>query len=298
MLFQYQITRVLFLSFIVAVGCAHGASSTQKQNPDPHGIGGLGTIQIKYPEGNELGQMRAAEIKRYKVGQPRINHLPKSSFVDFGTEYGSTSRQTDQSFRQRSVNDFLSVLQRNTAGRYPLPSSFGRNLIWAGGIPILLAYGIKPYIEDLEARKKVYIAGLAAAVGLGFACWGLYRLHVSSAQTEQSIIREAVTQHNRFVDDKKFLFADVIDKALKNPVEGDSAHTYIKTLCDTKRLVNNVLDAQKISTATRKKPHPDILQEVRTAYLQAQAPAYRAYIAGGLVGGLSGLCALRQAFKQ
>lgn len=296
-MFQYHIIRAIFLSFIVAVGHVSGASSSGVQNLGPHGLGDLGNRQIIFSSNSLLGRMSSATVNR------TISHLAEWISPTYGTEFLGTRRTTvvgktviALKQRERTVNNFLNILQRDTAGQYPLPSNFWRNFVRAGGISAALLFGIynMPYIKDIDARKKAYIAGLAAVVGLGFACKGLYRLYVPSTQTEDNITTEVVRQHNRFFDDKKLLFEFVMNELLKEPVQGNNAHTYLQLLGEIKTHVDIALNLQKIGTMATDKPHPDILQEVRAAYLQAQVPAHRAYIAGGLVSGLSSLYAVHQ----
>jgi hypothetical protein len=299
MIFSYRGAKILTLSLIMMMGYVNGASilsSSNDQNSGPNGVGALGAFQIKFPGNNLLALMATAKVDRHQNNKTFIDYLPWSTDI-LGEEFAVTSRQAVQSPRVRTVDNFLSILQRNKKWQQPpLQTSFWRNFLWAGRIPLALLCGIYklPYIKDMDARKRAFLAGCAAVVGLGFACKGLWRFYVPSAQIEAAIISQAIEQHNRFIDDKKILFADIIERVLKEPIQGDNVHTYIQQLGTTTQLVNNALDHLKVNNWSDNQPRSDILQEVRTVYLQAQAPAHRAYVAGGLIGGLGSLCAVHQ----
>lgn len=280
MLFSYQGVKALILSLIVMVGHVSGAS-TSNANSGPHGLGDVGTVQIRFAENNQYTMVETAKVeKRFRVGETWINKL--------------TWRQESQ--LQRSVDDLLNIVQCNKEWKKPLPRGFWNKFIRVGILPAALLYGIYkiPYIKDLDAHKRAFLAGLAATVGFGFACKGLWRLYSPSADIEEQITTQAIEQHDRFIDDKKLFFEDVIRSVLCDPITCSDKDTYIGQLGQTSHSVRTALDEQKVKTWNNNQPSAEILQDVRAAYLQAQAPAHRAYVAGGLVGLGGGLFAVHQ----
>lgn len=303
MLFKNYGIKILFLSLIVVA--AQGASNSNVQNPGPHGLGAFGQATVLFSNRSILGRINEARVvagggnlgmQYATIGQNL--HQDTTAFNDY--------ERND--LRVRSVDSFLNTLQRRSIdGPLPAASSFWKNFLLTGGIPVALLFGIykMPYIKDMNAYKKAFIAGCAAALGCGFTYAGLRRLLAPVSATEEEARTTAGEQWRRIIDDKILFLNDIANKVLED-IRNDQ-NKYVKPIIQDVDIMwsyerkehmkfEPVRSAAITSLAVqRRSPSVEFTQEIRRAIVNrnlqqqaAHAPQDRAYLAGGLLAIVGG----------